>query len=325
MSVSLYKASCPRPRRPGVSCRIRRARRFRNPALLAVLFLWLPLLCASGGLSLSSAAEPALPKAEQILDNMIRAQGGGAAYAAQQNRVTYGSMELRPMGIKLAVIEYAARPNRNYVLATAAQLGKIESGFSGDVAWESSAIQGPRIKEGSENADARREADFDGLLHWRTLYAGVTCTGVDTLDGRPCYRVIMIPETGSPDTSFFAVETGLLVQSRTVIDSEMGKVSVATYVDDYRKVGDLLWPFRTRQVMMGGLQEMILTTDSIRVNVELPADRFDPPAEVKALMEKRTAGEGKQNGGEGKQTADSLRTEGKPDPAEASPASKTGK
>ena len=48
----------------------------------------------------------------------------------------------------------------------------------------------------------------------------------------------------------------------------------------------ILLPHLTRTAIVG--QERTLTTTSIRHNADLPADRFDPPAEVQDLIARRT-------------------------------------
>jgi hypothetical protein len=52
--------------------------------------------------------------------------------------------------------------------------------------------------------------------------------------------------------------------------------------------------------MMGGMQEMVSTTDSVACNPSLPNDRFDPPAEIKALLAKPKTEEAPAEKGDGK-------------------------
>jgi hypothetical protein len=236
-----------------------------------------------------AGAASAMPKVEEILDRAVEAEGGKAAYAALQTRVLYGTMIIGGVGVKAQLTEYAARPNKAYTMINSDAIGKIESGTDGVIAWENSSMGGPKTKEGVEKASALREAAFDGLVNWRQLYSKVECLGVDSVLGKACYRVVLIPAEGAPDTSFFSLDSGLLVLTRTSAESEMGKVPVAAFAEDYRKVDGILMPFKMRQVVMGGLQEMTVVVDSIRHNVQLADDRFAPPADVRALLEKQKA------------------------------------
>ena len=56
-----------------------------------------------------------------------------------------------------------------------------------------------------------------------------------------------------------------------------------TYLEDYRKVDGLLLPHRSRVVIMG--MERVMSFDRIKHNLDLPDDRSDPPAAIRALLE----------------------------------------
>jgi len=277
------------------------------PCLIFVLLFALVLVISPRpGL----ADDAALPTAEEILDKAVEAMGGKAAIQALHNRVRYGTLEIRPMGIQAPITEYAARPNRSYVSINSPALGLMESGTVDSVAWELSSMQGPMIKEGAERADAFREADFDGLANWRKLYSKVECLGTDTIDGEACYKVVLTPPEGAADTSLFSPATGLPVQSRTMVETPMGTVPVTVIIEDYRTVAGVRFPFRVNQVVMNGIQEMEVMTDSIRVNVDLPDDRFIPPAEVRALLQKAGSGEAAPAGAPGEKAGPGSRTSG---------------
>ena len=64
----------------------------------------------------------------------------------------------------------------------------------------------------------------------------------------------------------------------------MGSIPMASFISDYKPVDGVLYAHSVRVVVMG--QERVLKTESIRHNVDLPADRFDLPAEIRALTDK---------------------------------------
>ena len=166
-----------------------------------------------------------------------------------------------------------------------AALGRFESGCDGETVWETS-MQGPSIKKGPERAVQLREADFDSWPNWKKYYKSATTTGADSVAGRPTWKVGMVPMEGAPDTLWFDQGNGLLLKMSTKLQTDMGQVPVDTYLEDYRDACGTRMPFRTRQVIAGGVQELMLTTDSVACNPEVPMDRFALPAEIKALLEK---------------------------------------
>jgi hypothetical protein len=247
-------------------------------AALAVLVLAL-------GAQVSFAEKaPKAPKPEQILDKFIEATGGVKAYDKLQNSVVKGALEIPAAGISLDVTAYSARPNLFYSKAESPAIGTFERGTDGKIYWENSTMQGARLLEGAELTDALRDAKFEGMAYWRTLYDTVTFAGVDTVAGSPAYKVTLKPKDGRARTYSFDQKSGLLVKSSTVIQSQMGDVTVEAYPTDYRKVGDVLVSYKTSMKIMG--QDRNMTIKSAEYNVAIPDTVFLVPAAVKEIMPK---------------------------------------
>jgi hypothetical protein len=231
----------------------------------------------------SVAADETLPKAERVLDGYTKATGGKAAYDKLENRVTHATFELVNQGIQASLTIYNAKPNRVYTLLESDALGKIEKGTDGDIVWEVATMTGPSIKEGAERADVLREAFQDKYVYWREVFGSAETVGTDEVGGRPCFVVRVSPREGHPQMMCFDRESGLLVKIETTLETAMGKVPVTAFPGDYRKIDGVLLPHDLRIVVMG--QERRIKTTAIEHNVQLAADRFDPPAEIAALLE----------------------------------------
>lgn len=262
-------------------------RGWMRPALLAAVALGLALGISGGG---APAAAEDLPSAESILQKAIDATGGADALKKLENRYMKGSMEIAAMGLKAAMSTWSARPASTYTLMESPALGQMLSGGDGTWYWEANAMTGPKVKDGEELALARREADFDGLTNWRAWFQSAATAGVDTVDGRVAWKVTMTPKEGSPETWCFDQETGLQVKASMKVKTDQGTFPVDVFFTDYREVDGLKIPFRMKQSVMNGMQVMDFATDSVAHNVTIPDGRFDPPAEIKALIEKKKAG-----------------------------------
>jgi hypothetical protein len=248
----------------------------------------------SGALLLTSlaGAPPAfadgeLPMAESILDGYVEATGGRDAYDSVRNRVSKGTVEMVAQGIKLDMTVYAARPNRIYVVAVSETVGKMESGVHNDVAWSNSTMQGPLIKEGQEAIDALRDATFDRLVQWRKNFKKMETLGIEPVEGRPAYKVHMIPTTGTEQTLWFDRDSRMLVKIESTIENQMGTIPVEAFLSDYRDVDGLRLPHLIRVNVLG--QERLVTTNSVEHNVKMADDRFDLPADVQAILHRETA------------------------------------
>jgi hypothetical protein len=226
-----------------------------------------------------------LPKAETILDKYVEVTGGKAAYEKLHSQMASGIFEVPAAGIKGAIAMYSAEPDLAYNEVVFEGIGKITDGSDGKVAWANSAMQGPRVKEGAERAEALQAARFNGELHWRETYKTAETTGVEAVDGKDCYKVVLTPAEGSAVTHFYDKDSGLLVKVSHTAQSPMGEVQVDSFFTEYRKEGDILMPHKVRQNAAG--QEFTITIDTVKLNPEIPKDRFDLPDEIKALINKK--------------------------------------
>ena len=226
-----------------------------------------------------------LPKGEDILAKYVEATGGRAAYEKIHGTISKGSMLFAAQNIKGTITVYESEPSRQVSIADFPGIGKMEEGTDGKVAWSVSAIQGARVKEGEEKAAAIRAANGENkFLNWKQFYKSIENKGVESIDGKDCYKIVFTPTEGKPEIEYYDKSSGLIVKQAAAVTTPMGEVPVTTVVDDYRKEGDILMPHKLRQTAAG--QTFEITIDSVQFNPEFPKDRFDPPAEVKALLKK---------------------------------------
>ncbi len=275
---------------PGRARAIRRLARMTAAAMIMLLG-GLPLAAAAA--AETPAAAPAaetpaanLPAAEQIIERAIAACGGREALEKIHSRVTRGVLEIPAVGIKAALTVYTAAPNKVFNVAESDALGRIASGTDGAVYWESSAMTGPRIKEGEERAAAIRESTFHNDLEWRSLYKQAETVGVATIGDRECYQVAMTPTEGKVEHFYYDMKDHFLRKTQATLVSPMGEISVEAFVDEYRLQDGVQVAFRSRQVLMG-MQEMIFTVESMEHNVAIPDSIFALPAEIQALVAKQ--------------------------------------
>jgi len=225
-----------------------------------------------------------LPPAATILNHYLEVTGGRAALEKRHNQVQHGTFELSAMGLKGTVTIYEAEPNKNRSVVELSGIGKIESGTNGDVAWENNPMQGPRIKQGVERVDALRDATFNAPLSFQKLYSKAETVGSETVEGHECYKVVLTPREGNPTTEFFDKKSGLLVKTAATRTTALGDISAEILYDEYRKDGDLITPHKLTQRAAG--QEFDIHIESTDVNVELPKDVFDLPADIQELVKK---------------------------------------
>ena len=248
--------------------------------------LWpaLVLVCLVGP-NILQAQQDKLPKAEDVLDKYIEVTGGKAAYAKLDNRVTKATMEITGQGLKFSMTIYTAKPNKMYSLVESEVYGKIEKGTDGDVVWETNMVTGPQIKTDQERSFILRAATFDALVNWRKLYKKAETVGTETIDDKPCYKIVLTPTEGLPETRYYDLATNLLLKTELSLELPMGTIPMENYTGDYKKVDGILLPHQTRVMVMG--QQRVMTIESIEHNVKIPKDRFKLPAEIQALVDEK--------------------------------------
>ena len=228
-------------------------------------------------------AQP-LPNAETILDRYVEVTGGKAAYEQHTSEVLTGTVAFPEQGLSGKLMRYAMAPDKEYSVLELGPIGKIESGVAGGVAWEKSAILGPRVKSGDERDQAVRQARLNAPANWRKIFTKTETAGTETVNGEECYKVTLTPATGKPESQFYSKTTGLLLKTTATAASPMGEIAVEVEVSDYKKFGGILYPTRSKQ--KAGGQELNIAIAGVSFDEPIPAEYFDLPADIKALVAK---------------------------------------
>jgi hypothetical protein len=232
--------------------------------------------------SLSVAAD--VPSGESLLQRYIDRSGGSEAYTKAKNMAMSGTVEMPAQNITgtVAIFEEG---EKSYTAMDFAGIGKIEEGFDGDIAWQNSAVQGPRILEGEEKVSAKRAATLSLITSWHEVYSDAHTVGPEDIEGKPAWKVEMTPKEGKPETFYFDRDSGLLVRISAVFSTPLGDISTESTMSDFRSIDGILTPFTMIEKAMS--QNIVMKFKNIAYNVALPKGRFDLPEAVKTLAEKK--------------------------------------
>jgi len=236
------------------------------------------------GASLPACAAD-LKTGEAVLDRYVEVTGGAAAYGKMHHMIMKGSMSMAAMGIKGNLTIYSAEPNKVSMATEIAGVGKIVEGSDGTHAWTYSAMQGPQVKSGDELEDSLRSALFHKETEWRSAYVSAELAGVEDVEGKPAYKVVLTPKNGKPETNYYDKESGLMVRHQSVRKTSFGEIPVDAAFGAYRKDCGVTTAHSVTQTVATQKIEMVI--DSIDCATDLPANAFQPPPEVKALLNKQ--------------------------------------
>src|SRR5260370_7677038 len=252
-----------------------------NKLALSILLSSMPLF----------AADESLPKADTVLDRYVEVIGGKAVLEKHRNEVMHGTIEVVGRGLKGTMTVYQAAPDKELAIIDFEGIGKIESGSNGEVAWESSGMQGPRVKDGTEKADAFSDGTFNSPLYWCKLYSKVETKGVEKVEGHDWYKVVMTPKEGKPTTHYYDKTSGFMIKTQATRITPNGEISAEAFADDYRKEGDMIVPHKLTNKVAGN--ELQIVVSSLEFNAHPPKNRFDLPHDIQALLKKAKKPEAK--------------------------------
>lgn len=244
----------------------------------------LPLFFCLLAATLPVAAE--LPTAESIFQKSIDKSGGSEALAKIKSTVLTGTLTMPAQNVS-GSLKIFSEGEKTYSAITLPGLGTVEDGFDGDIAWEVSAIQGARIKEGDEKAALKNSSSINMFKNWKERFKDLKTVGTEEIEGKPAYKVEVTPNEGKPLTMFFDQTSGLLVRLSVVVPTPMGEVPTDTFLSDYKPVSGVMTPFTMTQKIMTA--SIVTKFDAVEYNADIPKDRFDLPQKIKELVEKRKA------------------------------------
>jgi zinc protease len=220
-----------------------------------------------------------LPTAETVLNQYIEATGGKAAYEKLKNRVSIGTIELPAANIKGTLKLTQAAPNQALLFFELGPAGgETRRGTDGKTAWEISTLLGERDLDGDERDTFIRDTNFYKELLWKDLYTKVECVGIEDVNGKPAYKIVLTPKSGKPITEYYDKTTHLVVKQTSTTASPMGEITVETVPSDFKTVDGVLIPFTATQKVL--TQEIVMKLTEIKHNVNLPADAFKRPGKA---------------------------------------------
>ena len=231
-----------------------------------------------------TADTAALPDAKTILERHVEAVGGRKALAARNSVKTTGTIEIPANGITGTLEAYSARPNKMFIKQSLAGVGEITEGFDGTNGWSINPVTGPTLLTGEELAQRAFDSDFDSTLNAATRFTSMKTLEKTQFDGRECYKVALVRKDGAEDIEFYDVATGLKAGTTGTRKTQMGPITSTQTVKEYKKFGDLLQPTVIAQSAMG--VELTITFKTYEYDTVQPSV-FEPPAPIKALLEKK--------------------------------------
>lgn len=213
--------------------------------------------------------------AQQVIDRYVEAIGGKTALGDIKSRMTKGTVEIVPMGVKGTFETVAAPAARSVSKLNLAGIGEMMEGTDGTKGWAINPIQGSRERTGKELEQYKLISYFRRELDLNKIYDKVELRGVEKV-GEKTADVLVLTKGDLPEELvYFDQATGHLIRTDSTIISPEGSSKLTTYYDDMRKVDGVLVPFVIRTVTPQF--EIKMTVEEVKHDVVVTDAMFEMP------------------------------------------------
>jgi len=244
-------------------------------------------LLACGAYAQAQAQAPAAAKdekvtAEELIAKNLAARGGLDKIKAIQSAKLTGKMTMG-QGMDAPFTWEWKRPNSFRAEFTFQGMTGIQA-YDGTTGWSVMPFMGkkdPEKMSEEEMKDIDEQADFDGpFVDSKAKGITVEYEGKEDIEGTPAYKLKVTRKGGDVTYVYLDADSYLEIKSTGKRTRRGQEFEFESSQGDYKKVGDVLFPYSQEFKPKGAPQGQTMTIDKIDLNTDEPADRFKMP-EVK--------------------------------------------
>jgi hypothetical protein len=237
--------------------------------------LWMLGLGAMFLPTLQPVAQQARPQnAQQVLERMAQAMGLANAAKIRTVQVT-GTISYPAQGIQGRFEAYHKSPNKILLKITIQGLGEVQQGYDGKVGWEKNPMTGLRELQGTELAQMRWSAETGASNDLRKALRNPKLAGRERVGNREAFVITAQTTAGTPIKVYIDTQRYLPLRMDMEAATPQGKLNIATFLEDYRRIDGIMYPFTTRQSTAG--IEAVQKTERVRHNVPVSDAIFRKP------------------------------------------------
>ena len=224
---------------------------------------------------LQPIAQQARPQnAQQVLDRAAQAMGLANAAKIRTVQMT-GTISYPAQGMQGRYEAFYKAPNKTLLKATIQGIGEIQQGFDGKVGWEKSPITGLRELKDAELAQMRWSAEMGASNDLRKTLRNPRLIGQEKVGNRDTFVITAQTTVGTSIKVYIDMQRYLTLRMDMEIATPQGKLNTSTFLENYRRVDGIMYPFTIRQSTAG--IEAVMRIERVRHNVPLSDAIFRKP------------------------------------------------
>lgn len=213
-------------------------------------------------------------KAADVVKGYIDAIGG----AGELSKVTsYDvTMTMAMQGMTLNVKEKKMAPNKEMMTMTMGANLVMKSVFDGEKGYN----QQMGNKKDFTSEEVAQKKVFTSLTsqldYLKNPAFKLTVKGIQKVNGSDAYQLDVTDPTGKTSTEYYDVKSKLLVKNENTIVSNNTSVMQIMELSDYRKVGNVLFPYKQALTISAGGQDqnLVMNVTDVKINTGVGGEDF---------------------------------------------------
>ncbi len=227
--------------------------------------------------------------ADEIVNKYLAAIGGKENLAKLKTLKLNCSVEFAP-GMKAPITMYYIN-NECMRVEVEVQGMKILSAVEGDSGWSINPMSGKKDAErmnADEIKESKEQMDLTGaLFNYKEKGHTVELIGKDDMEGTEVYKLKISKKNGDLEYDYIDATTFLKLKETTTHKFNDKEVSGDVLLSDYRKAGDIMFPFAMENRQAGESQGQALIVGSVEVNPTIDRSIFKMPPPAPAAEEEK--------------------------------------
>lgn len=218
--------------------------------------------------------------ADEIVNKVLAARGGGARIKAVQSQRISGTIDFGG-GAEGPFLVELKRPGKMHIEVTIQGQTLIRSYDGKSAGWIINPFSENKDVQPMSADDIRNiadESDFDGpLVDYKEKGNHIELVGKEDVEGKPAYRLKLTSKKGETRSYLFDAASFHLVRwdgIRKIGDKEVPWESLFR---DYREVSGLQFAFEIDSDAPGTEQSQKIIADKIEVDPQIDESRFEKP------------------------------------------------
>ncbi|MGN7989141.1 insulinase family protein [Pedobacter sp. 22226] len=217
---------------------------------------------------------PPPPVPAQIISNYIKAIGGAEAIKKITSLQQTGEMEVQ--GQKLTVNIKNMAPNLSSMEMLMGGQTAVKQVYNGKTGYSMQMGQKAELT-GDDLAEKKDDKGYGSQLYYATDGTKIESAGTAKVGTADAFKLNITSPSGKKKTEYYDTKSGLLLKEESTSTKGTVEVSQSTEYSNYKKVGDVLFPFNLAQSVstVQGSQEFSIVIKDIKINPPLKAEDFN--------------------------------------------------